>query len=384
MSPNPPLKVAIVHDWLYTYAGAERVLEQFLTIWPEADIFTLFDFLPEGNRGFLQGKTPKTSFIQRLPFAKTKHRWYLPLFPLAIEQLDLSEYQLIISVHYCAAKGVITGPNQFHVSYCCSPMRYAWDLQHQYLRETKLDRGIRSVFARLALHYLRTWDARSSDGVDEFLTLSKFVSRRIEKTYRRPSENVWAPVDVSGFEMETKKEDYYVTASRMVPYKRMDLIVEAFSAMPDKQLIVIGEGPDLAKIKALAGTNIQILGYQPFKALKYYLQHAKAFVFAAEEDFGIAPLEAQACGTPVIAFEKGGATETIQGLNHEEPTGHFFREQTVESLVRCIAEFEIQSHRFKPEACRKNAERFSPELFREKIATFVETRFNAFTRGPSY
>jgi glycosyltransferase involved in cell wall biosynthesis len=375
---RPQPKIAIVHDWLYTYAGAERVLEQFLNIWPDADIYTLFDFLPDGKRFFLHGKSPSTTFIQRLPFAKTLHRQYLPFFPMAIEQLDLRGYDVVVSVHYCAANGVITGPDQYHLSYCCSPMRYAWDLQHQYLRETGLDKGVKTALARLVLHYLRTWDTRASNGVDEFLTLSKFVSRRIEKAYRRPSEIVWAPVDVSRFEMGREKSDYYVTASRMVPYKRIDLIVEAFTRMPDKKLVVIGEGPEFAKVKSLAGPNVQILGYQPYDALKHHLQAAKAFVFAAEEDFGIAPLEAQACGTPVLAFGRGGATETIVGFERRDPTGHFFEEQTVEGIIRCVGEFEEQSFRCSPEACRSNAERFSPDLFRSRVASFFETRYDVF------
>jgi len=371
-------RIAIVHDWLYTYAGAERVLDQFLKIWPQADLFTLFDFLPEDQRDFLRGKTPTTTFIQRLPFAKSKHRAYSPLFPLAIEQLDLSGYDLIVSLHYCAAKGVIVGPDQLHVSYCCSPMRYAWDLQHQYLREANLGFGLKSIAARIMLHYLRIWDARSSDGVDEFLTLSKYVARRIQKSYRRPSEVVWAPVDVGNFTIGNERSDYYVTASRMVPYKRMDLIVEAFTAMPDKKLVVIGEGPEFKKIRALAGPNIELLGYADCGVLKQHLQRAKAFIFAAEEDFGIAPLEAQACGTPVIAFGRGGAMETIFGLDESDATGHFFHEQTKESLIRSVLEFEEASDRFHPEACRANALRFSPELFRSRVTDFVGTKYDAF------
>jgi glycosyltransferase involved in cell wall biosynthesis len=367
-----PLKVAIIHDWLVVYAGAEKVLEQLIAMWPEADIFTLVDFLPESDRGFLRNRPVYTSFIQKLPFAKTKYRNYLPFMPLAIEQFDLDGYDLVISSSYAVAKGVLTSGGQLHVSYVHSPVRYAWDLQHQYLRETGLVKGFKSVLARSLLHYIRLWDYRSSVGVDVMIANSRFIKRRIEKVYGRSAEVIYPPVDTSRFTLCREKDDYYMTASRMVPYKMIPVIVEAFAHMPDKKLVVIGDGPDMERIKTLAGPNVQIMGYQSFAVLRAMMQKAKAFVFAAEEDFGITPVEAQACGTPVIAYGKGGALETVKGLGmHANPTGLFFNEQTPEAIANAVLHFEQNHEQFSPDACRAQAETFSVEHFKEQLAQLV-------------
>ena len=365
------MKVAIVCDWLATYAGAEKVLEQILNIFPEADIFALVDFLDEDNRSFIKNKKVVTSFIQKLPKAKIKYRNYLPLMPLAIEQLDVTTYDLVISSSHCVAKGVITGPNQIHISYVHSPIRYAWDLQHQYLKESGLNKGVKGKIAKAILHYMRMWDVRTANGVDFFIANSEFIAKRIKKCYRREAAVIYPPVDVEAFKMREEKEDFYLTASRMVPYKKMDLIVEAFSRMPDKKLVVIGDGPDFGKIKSKATNNITLLGYQPFGVLKDYMQKAKAFVFAAEEDFGITPVEAQACGTPVIAFGKGGALETVKGLDEENPTGIFFEEQSIKSIYMAVHDFEKHYDIFLSKNCRHNAERFSTEIFKEKFSYFI-------------
>lgn len=369
------LKVAIVHDWFVTYAGAERVVEQMLKVLPEADIFAVVDFIPEGQRGFMANKEVKTTFIQNLPFARKKYRSYLPLMPFAVEQLDLSAYDMIISSSAAVAKGVITGPGQIHIAYINTPIRYAWDLTHQYLREGGLGMGPKGVLARLILHYIRIWDLRTVPGIDVMLANSGFISKRIWKVYRRESQVLYPPIDVEKFSLREEKEDFYLTASRMVPYKKLDLIVEAFAAMPDKQLVVIGDGPEMQKVKSKAEgyDNIKIMGYQPDEALRDHLQRAKCFLFAAEEDFGIAPLEAQACGTPVIAYGRGGALETIRGLGRDElPTGLFFKEQTVPSVCRAVAEFEENMSLFAPTACRENALRFSPERFRGEFRQVIE------------
>jgi glycosyltransferase involved in cell wall biosynthesis len=373
------VKIAIVHDWLVTYAGAEKVLEKLLDLYPDADLFSTVDFLPEGKREFIKNKPVQTTFIQRLPLASKKYRTYLPFMPLAIEQLDLSKYDVVISSSHAVAKGVITGPNQLHISYVHSPIRYAWDMQHQYLKESGLDRGLKSIAAKWILHNIRLWDYRTANGVDYFLANSNFIAKRIWKTYRRESEVVYPPVDIEAFEFCGEKEDYYLTASRMVPYKKMDLIVEAFSKMPDKKLIVIGDGPDYKKIQSKAGGNVTLLGYQPFSVLKEHMQKAKAFVFAAEEDFGIIPVEAQACGTPVIAYGKGGAKETVRGLGKQEgPTGIFFEEQTVASLMEAVRAFESEGHRIDYKRCRENAERFSPEIFASQVKSFVDSKIEVF------
>ena len=372
------MRIAIITDWLTTYAGAERVVEQMIACYPQADVFAVVDFVPEAQRGFLQGKQPQVSFIQKLPGAKKYYRHYLPLMPLAVEQFDLSAYDLILSSSHAVAKGVIVGPDQLHISYVHSPIRYAWDLQHQYLKESGLDKRWIGWLARWFLHKIRLWDVRTQYGVDTFVANSGFIARRIHRVYGRDSTVIYPPVDVNAFALHETKENFYLTASRMVPYKRIDLIVDAFTAMPDKQLVVIGDGPDFDKIRARAGANVRLLGYQSFAVLRDHMQRAKAFVFAAEEDFGIAPVEAQACGTPVIAFGKGGALETVRGIAQgDAATGVFFNEQSVAALCEAVDAFE-HSPMIAPSVCRKNAERFSIEVFRQKFTELVETEWRRF------
>ena len=369
---NEKTKIAVVHDWLVTYAGAERVLEQIIQCFPSADLFALIDFLPKENRSFINNKHVTTSFIQKFPKSKTKYRNYLALMPLAVEQFDLSKYDIIISSSHAVAKGVLVGPNQLHICMCYSPMRYAWDLQFQYLKEANLESGFKSLLARWILHKIRIWDVRTSNGVDQFIAISYFINRRITKIYRRESTVIYPPVDVYSFAFQKEKDEFYLTASRMVPYKKIPMIVEAFSAMPDKKLFVIGEGPDFQKCKKFSASNITLLGWQPHHVLKNYMQKAKAFIFAAEEDFGIIPLEAQACGTPVIAYGKGGALETIRGLEAKKPTGIFFEEQSTSSLQSAVEVFENLTSQILPDDCRKNASQFSPEIFRSKLKKLVK------------
>lgn len=368
------MKIAIVHDWLVTYAGAERVLAALCETWPEADLFAVIDFLSDEDRARLGGKRATTTFIQQLPKARSAYQKYLPLMPLAIEQLDMSAYDLVISSSHAVAKGVLTGPNQLHISYVHSPIRYAWDLQHQYLHEASLDRGMKAKLARMLLHYMRMWDQRTASGVDEFIANSHFIAKRINKSYRRQSTVIYPPVDTSRFTLHEAKEDFYLTASRMVPYKKIPLIVEAFAAMPDKRLVVIGTGPEMERVREVASANVTLMGYQSDEVLRQYMQRARAFVFAAEEDFGIAPIEAQACGTPVIAFARGGVLETIRGLEHEKPTGVFYPEQSVDSIVAAVRTFETHCQRISASNCRSNAERFGGERFKQEIKAFVEAR----------
>lgn len=369
------MKVAVVHDWLVIYGGAERVLEHILDMYPQADVFSLIDFVPPDQRHFLRGKTPITSFIQQIPGAKNHYRKMLPLFPLAIEQLDLSSYDLVISSSYCVAKGVLTGPNQVHVCYCHSPMRYAWDHYHEYLREMHLLTGPKSWFARWQLHKIRTWDVRSNNSVDHFVANSKFVAKRISKFYGRSSAIVNPPVDTTLFDLEANKDDYYVAAGRFVPFKRIDLVAEAFAAMPDKKLILLGDGPEMEKIKSKAGSNVQFLGFQPPAVVRQYLAKAKAFIFPSEEDFGIVPVEALACGTPVIAYGKGGALETVIGLNdaaQRPPTGLFFYEQTAASIVQAVQDFERLPGAFDPHYIHNHAAYFSIDSFKTRFAAEVD------------
>lgn len=371
------MKTAIVCDWLVTVGGAEKVLAELIKSFPQADLFAVVDFLPPNERAFLLNKPVTTTFIQQLPFAKKKYRAYLPLMPLAIEQLDLSSYELIISSSHAVAKGVITGPDQVHISYVHSPMRYAWDLQHHYLRETGLDKKWRGLFARFFLHKLRLWDLRSANGVDHFIANSHFIARRIAKTYRRDATVIYPPIDLSAFKPAGPKENFYLAASRLVPYKKMDLIVESFKHLPNERLVVIGDGPDFKKVKANAGANVEILGYQSKDTLIHYMQRAKALIFAAEEDFGLVPLEAQACGTPVIAYGKGGALETVRGLENDHPTGLFFLEQTIKSLTEAIQQFDTQREKLTQDNCLANATAFSPQSFQEKLKAYVTAKISS-------
>lgn len=373
------MNIAIVCDWLVTVGGAENVLLYLIECFPDADIFTVVDFLDEKARAhILKNKKTTTTFIQKLPFAKTRYRSYLPLMPLAIEQLDLSGYDLVISSSHAVAKGVLTGPDQLHISYVHSPMRYAWDMQHQYLKESGLDKGIKGFFAKRILHDMRLWDQRTANSVDDFIANSQFIARRIWKTYRREAEVIYPPVEIADFVPCNKKEDFYLTASRMVPYKKMDLIVESFAQMPDKKLVVIGDGPDMRKIKSKTAKNIEIMGYQSNDILRDYLRRAKAFVFAAEEDFGIVPVEAQASGTPVIAFGKGGALETVRGLNHPNPTGLFFLEQTTDAICQAVDQFEQNQSQMTMDHCVFNARQFSAELFRAKFKKYIQEKIQNF------
>lgn len=361
------MKIAIVHEWFVDYAGSERVVEQLLQVYPQADLFAVIDFMPEHLRKHIQHKKPTTTFIQKLPFAQKHYRNYLALMPLAIEQLDVSAYDVVISSSHAVAKGIITHAGQVHVCYCHSPIRYAWDLYHQYLRESGLNKGLKGFVAKCMLHYVRMWDYTTANRPDHFIANSAYIARRIKKVYNREATVIFPPVDVNSFTLTPAKEDFYLTASRLVPYKKVDLIVETFAQMPHKKLVVIGDGPDLNKVKAKATANAQVLGYQPFDVLKDYMQRAKAFIFAAEEDFGIIPVEAQACGTPVIAFGKGGACETVV----HGKTGILYQEQTIPALSAALQEFEQSNLEFEPAAIRKHAEKFSIETFKAAMSTFI-------------
>ncbi|ODN17302.1 glycosyl transferase family 1 [Klebsiella pneumoniae] len=372
------VSVGLVADWLVTYAGSEKVIAEFIKLFPQSDLYSVIDFLSDESRSRFMNKRAKTTFIQKLPKAKSNYQRYLPFMPLAIEQLDVSKHEIILSSSHAVAKGILTGPDQLHISYVHSPIRYAWDLQHQYLREAGLDKGIKSYIARMLLHKIRLWDCRTANGVDHFIANSQFIARRIKKVYGRDADVIYPPVDVNRFELNFNKEDYFFTASRLVPYKRIDLIVEAFSEMPNRKLVVIGDGPEMQKIKSKAKTNIEILGYQPDSVMQEYMRNAKAFVFAAEEDFGIIPVEAQACGTPVIAFGKGGALETIRPLGVDKPTGLFFQKQTVADIIEAVTIFDNNFESFNLHDCRNNAEKFSVERFNNEILNYITDKYESF------
>ncbi len=361
------MKTAIIHDWLVTNAGAEKVLKAILEIIPNADIFSLVDLLNEKDRkDILNGKFAKTSFIQKLPFSKKYFRYYLPLFPTAIEKLDVSGYDLIISSSWAVAKGVRKNKNQLHVCYCHTPIRYAWDLYDEYVKDLKQPK---KFLVQETLKYIRKWDIQTLDRVDFFLANSNFVKERIKRIYDRDAKVIYPPVDTNKFKLCRNKENFYITASRLVPYKKTKLIVEAFNEMPDKKLIVIGAGEELKKIKAVAKPNIKVLGYQPDSVLIEYMQNAKAYVYAAIEDFGITPVEAMACGTPVIALNKGGTAETV--INGT--TGVLFENQTKENIIGAVNFFERQKLDF--DIIRKYALQYDKTHFKRNFSEFLKQKY---------
>ena len=366
------MKIAVVHEWLVTHAGSERVVEQILGLYPAADLFSLVKFLPPEQEQFIHHKPVTTSFLQHLPFAQKHFRQYLPLMPLAIEQFDLSGYDLVISSNHAVAKGVITRADQLHISYVHTPMRYAWDLQQQY---TQSSRGLKAMLTQMILHYLRLWDFATAQRVDHFVANSRYVARRIHKTYGRSATVIYPPVAIDRFQPHRQRDDFYLILSRFVPYKRVDLVVEAFSHL-GLPLVVIGSGGEAAKIQQLARSNVQFLPPQSETAIADYLSRCKAFVYAAAEDFGISLVEAQAAGAPVIAYGKGGASEiVIPGK-----TGILFAEQTVESLMAAVQEFEARTYPFDLDLLRQNADRFSIDRFRQEFDRFVAQKCTDFQR----
>jgi glycosyltransferase involved in cell wall biosynthesis len=369
------MRIAVIHEWLVTYAGSERVVEQILSLYPDADLFSLVEFLSEAQRQFIHYKPVTTSFLQHLPFARKHFRQYLPLMPLAIEQFDLSGYDLVISSNHAVAKGVITRADQLHISYVHTPMRYAWELQQQYLQGSQLNRGLKGLLVQATLHYLRLWDLASASRVDHFVANSRYVARRIWKTYRRSAEVIYPPVAIDRFKPQRQREDFYLILSRFVPYKRVDLVVAAFNRL-GLPLVVIGDGSDRRKIEQLAGANVQLLPPQPESVVVDYLQRCKAFVYAAEEDFGITVVEAQAAGAPVISYGKGGATETVIAGK----TGLFFSSQTIESLMETVRLFESGTYQFDPDFLRENAERFSVDRFHREFNRLIEQKWTDFRR----
>jgi glycosyltransferase involved in cell wall biosynthesis len=366
------LQSAVIHDWLVSpVGGSEKCLEKILQLFP-SPLYTLVQNKKKLAGTFFESLHITSSFLQKMPKIESAYRNYLPLFPLAIEQFDLRPFDLILSSSHCVAKGVLTHPGQLHICYCHTPMRYAWDLMHEYLQDANLNSGIKAFFVKAILHYLRGWDVHTSSRVDHFIANSQYVAKRIKKFYQREAHVIYPGVNLSYYEIKEKKEDYYVAASRFISYKKMKLIVEAFSQMPDRKLVVIGDGPEWAQVKKIAAPHVELLGYQPDSILKDHLQRAKAFIFAAREDFGILPVEAMGCGTPVIAFGQGGVLETVV----DGQTGLFFKEQTVSSLIDGVKRFERME--WDPKKCRERAEVFSETRFNLEFKSFVLEKYSEF------
>lgn len=356
------MKVAIVHYWFVGMRGGEKVIEALCRLYPQADIFTHV-FVPEAVSPILRDRTVRTSFISRLPRAPRFYQRYLPLMPLALEQLDLRGYDLIISSESGPAKGIIPPPGSTHICYCHSPMRYIWNMFHDYRnRSGAITRALMPLFA----HYIRNWDAISANRVDHFIANSETVAARIRRYYRRDADVIHPPVDVDAFSIvpEAERGDFFLMAGELVGYKRPDLAVEAFNRM-GRRLVVIGGGEMLEPLKRMAGPTVTMMGPQPFAVLKEHYARCQALVFPGEEDFGIVPVECMASGRPVVAYGRGGATETVvDGL-----TGLFFHEQTTEAIIEAVD--RLAELTLDPAAIAAHARRFSSEVFARQMTAYV-------------
>ena len=375
-------RIHYVHEWLTEWGGSEDVTCAMLRAMPGEALHATIDFLAPDQRARFGPVPIHTTFLQRLPGVRKRFWNYLPLTPLAVETHDLRRAQLIVSSSHAFAKGVLTTGEQLHVSYVHSPMRYAWDLHHEYLADYRLDRGAKGLLARYMFHRLRQWDRQTAHNVDLFLANSRHVQRRIWRAYRRLSRVLYPPVAVGRFRFEPRKGDHYVTVSRLVSYKRVDLLLQAFRAMPKRRLVVIGDGPELPRLRAMCPPNVELLGFQSGEAVQQYLGGARAFLFAAHEDFGISPVEAQACGTPVIAYGNGGSRETVRDVRSEtRPTGLLFDEQTPASLQAAVEAFDAVA--IDPHDCRRWAERFDEPVFEAAFRGVLEQAWAAWRQDPS-
>nr|WP_275973921.1 glycosyltransferase [Argonema galeatum] len=374
------MKYAIVHEWLTPKAtgGSELVVREILRH-IDAELYALIDFESTNPESYLYQRSIGTTFLQHFPFARKGVQKYLPFLPLAIEQLDLRGYDVILSSSHTVAKGVITTPQQLHICYCHAPMRFAWDLTFDYLGSSTMGRGIQGILTRYLLHRLRQWDVLSANRVDYFIANSKHTATRIWRCYRRRSEVIYPPVNIERFTFQEKKEDFYLTVSRLVSYKKVSLIVKAFNEL-GRPLVVIGTGPELKKLRELARPNVQVMGPQPDAVVEQYMAGAKAFVYGACEDFGIALVEAQACGTPVIAYGAGGATETVRDIREypDTGTGLFFWAQSELALVEAVKTFEAEEGNFNPEMARSQAAKFGPTIFEKRYLAFVSSAYRRF------
>ncbi len=366
-----PLKLAIVHDWLVQPGGAELVLREAFRVFPDATLFALIDHMPAGERAALALPAARTSWLQRVPGVAQSYRRWLPLMPMAARSLDTTGFDAVLSISHAVAHGVHVQRGTPHLSLCLSPMRYAWDLREQYLQEAGLDRGLTGWAARVVLERMRRWDRATSARVTAFASISRFIADRVQRAYARPSEIIYPPVDTEYFTpLDIAREAFYVTASRFVPYKRVDLIARAFS-QGHRKLVIIGDGPDWEKVRAVAGPNVTLLGRQSREVVRDHLRRARAFVFAAEEDFGIAPVEAQACGTPVIAYGRGGVLETVVPPGGAGASGVFFTDQSEAGLRGALDVFDALQPAITGADCRRSAERFSVVKFHDQLRAWV-------------
>ncbi len=368
------LKYALVHEWLTPKAtgGSELVVQDILSF-VDADLYALIDFESRNPESYLYGRSIGHSFLQHFPRAEFGVQKYLPLMPLAIEQLDLRDYDVILSSSHAVAKGVLTRANQVHICYCHAPMRYAWDLTFDYLGHGNAGKGLKGALTRLILHQLRQWDVLSANRVDHFIANSQTTAQRIWRCYRRTAEVIYPPVALDRFPFVSQKQDYYLVVSRLVGYKQVGLIVDAFNQL-GLPLLVIGEGGDRPMLERMAKKNIQFLGWRSNEDVATYMSQARAFVYAAYEDFGIAPVEAQACGTPVIAYGQGGTSETVKDIRTwaDRGTGILFETQQVSDIVAAVRVFEAIATQINPEVIASHAQQFSAETFKLRYQQAID------------
>jgi glycosyltransferase involved in cell wall biosynthesis len=370
-------RVALVHHWFVSFAGGERVVETIASMFPSADIFTLF-LDEEKLSPALQGRKITSSFLDRIPGARRVHRHCLPLYPLGVEMLDLSGYDLVITSDSGPMKGVITDLDATHICYCHSPMRYLWDGYAAYRRDMS---SIGKVIFELTSHYVRNWDYLAAQRVDHFLANSGYVARRIHKYYRRRSTIIHPPIDTSRSYLAGSHDDYYLAVGRLVPYKRTDVLIDACEKL-GRKLVIVGDGPEMERLKKLAGKNVEFVGEAADEQLRGIYARCRALLFAADEDFGMVPLEAQSYGRPVIAYGKGGSLETVVGVNGsavrdrasrgESLTGIFFEKQSADSLANAILAFESSGHLFAPEDIQSHARRFDTSVFVEQLHNYIK------------
>lgn len=368
------MRVALVHDYLNQYGGAERVLESLIEIFPSAPIYTLV-YNAEAMKGKFFDKEIRTSFLQKIPFARSHHRIFPILMPLAIEKFDLSGYDIVVSDSASFGKGVITKPETIHICYCHTPPRFAWDDSQKYIKEFSMPK-LAKIFIPFFMNYIRVWDKEAASRVDKFICNSNFVAQRIKKYYRQDAEIIYPPVDVNFFNVKSSenpsatdnKTSYFLIVGRLLAYKKFDIAIEAFNKL-ELSLKIIGDGPEKKRLKNIARKNIEFLGELREEDLRKYYQECQALIFPQEEDFGIVALEAMACGKPVIAYQGGGALESVK----KGETGMFFNEQTPESLIKVVKEFRPE--KFNSQIIRVHALKFDKEIFKKKIKEFIEKTY---------
>jgi glycosyltransferase involved in cell wall biosynthesis len=397
-------RVALVHDWLTGMRGGERCLEALCEIFPGADLFTLLHVRGSVSE-MIERRRIHTSPIQRFPMVKSRYRHYLPLFPWAIERFDLDGFDLILSGSHCVAKGVRTPPGALHIAYVYTPMRYIWDLHEAYVDPGRMG-PLSRVLLRAVAGRLRRWDLQTNTRVDHFVAISRHVAGRIRRHYGREAEVIYPPVQTSRFRIAARTGDYYLLAGAFAPYKRFDLAIQAFNRLR-KRVVIVGDGQESRRLRRMAGPTIELLGWRPDGELAELLAGCRALIFPGEEDFGILPVEAMACGRPVIAYGKGGVTETVIPLNGDPgssmvddgspgnpstihdlrskidppPTGVFFYEQTVEALIKAVESYERSADRFDPESLRAHALAFDRSVFEKRMATYVAERYGVWKDG---